>query len=496
MQSVFAYGNFIKNAEINSKTLTRPVFTGANKNVIQKLSISLKSSLPAKSIRKIVFETQNNYSEKVIASLSISYSPDGDSSVCEGKFISNRLIFENRIPISAGENTFYVSLKLKDSARLDKSISIRCREIEIENEKYPVEKNYNEFAVGRILRKPGDEGVKCFRIPGLATTKKGTLIAVYDIRYNSCVDLPGRIKIGMSRSGDGGESWTPMKIILDMENSAEPDGTGDPSILIDRKTGTIWVAALWSHGNRGWNGSGRGLLPDETGQLLLTKSEDDGLTWSAPINITKQVKDPSWKLFFQGPGNGITLRDGTLVFPAQFRDSTGLPFSTIIYSKDHGKNWSVGTGAKPNTTESQAVELENGALMLNMRDNRGEYRSAAVTSDLGKTWTEHSSSRNALRDPVCMGSLISFSGNKINHGRNILAFSNPDDSKERKNMTVKFSFDGGTTWEKENQLLYDERKCFGYSCLTKTEKNNLGVLYEGKGELYFIKIKLDRILHK
>lgn len=69
------------------------------------------------------------------------------------------------------------------------------------------------------------------------------------------------------------------------------------------------------------------------------------------------------------PGNGITLRDGTLVMPTQGRDATGLPFSNIIFSKDHGKTWTVSSHARTNTTECAVAELADGSLLLNMRDN-------------------------------------------------------------------------------------------------------------------------------
>ncbi|HAC72482.1 MAG TPA: sialidase, partial [Porphyromonadaceae bacterium] len=76
---------------------------------------------------------------------------------------------------------------------------------------------------------------------------------------------------------------------------------------------------------RAWHNSQAGMDEKRTGQLILTKSMDDGKTWSDPINITSQVKDPSWHLLLQGPGRGITMQDGTLVFPIQFIDSTRIP---------------------------------------------------------------------------------------------------------------------------------------------------------------------------
>ena len=143
----------------------------------------------------------------------------------------------------------------------------------------------------------------------------------------------------------------------------DQNGIGDPSILVDRGTGTIWVAAIWAHGKpgkRNWNSSMPGISPIETSQLILVKSKDDGLTWSEPINLTPSVKNPKWYLLLQGPGKGISMSDGTIVFPAQFKDNEQMPHSTILWSQDHGENWHIGTGAKPNTTEAQVIELDDG----------------------------------------------------------------------------------------------------------------------------------------
>jgi sialidase-1 len=288
-----------------------------------------------------------------------------------------------------------------------------------------------------------------------------------------------------------------MKIIMDMGEPHENNGIGDPSILFDPVTKKIWVAALWSKGNRSIAGSEPGLSPDTTGQFVLASSDDDGLTWSAPHSITSQVKDPAWHLYFQGPGSGIAMQNGTLVFPSQYWDEQkkpGIPHSAIIYSEDHGKTWKSGTGAKSNTTEAQVVETTAGTLMLNMRDNRGKFRSVATTDDMGKTWKEHHSSGGALPDPVCMGSFIKADMNVKGKMKEVLFFSNPDSGFDRYNMTIKASTDMGETWLPAHQLLVDERGCYGYSTLTKIDDNTIGILYEGIGDLYFIRIPVSEII--
>jgi len=368
---------------------------------------------------------------------------------------------------------------------------------------------FPELRYATVIRAAGQDGSDTYRIPGLVTTNAGTLIAVYDIRYNNSKDLQEDIDIGMSRSTDGGKTWEPMKIIMDMgEWGGKPEaqnGVGDPCVLVDQNTGTIWVAALWLHGFPGtaaWNSSGQGIDPPVTGQFLLAKSEDDGVTWSEEMNITPQIKDPVWRLLLQGPGRGITLTNGTIVFPAQFRDESGLPFSTTIWSSDHGAAWHIGTGAKGNTTEAQCVQLSDGSIMLNMRDNRNSSvkdanngRAVAVTHDLGLTWETHPSSNSALIEPVCMASLISADINFDGTEKRILFFSNPADKFERKHMTIKASIDGGMTWLSAYSIEIFEDAGYGYSCMTMADKNTLAILYEGTKELFFQKIPVKEILN-
>ncbi|MEO6755552.1 MAG: membrane dipeptidase, partial [Chthoniobacteraceae bacterium] len=132
------------------------------------------------------------------------------------------------------------------------------------------------------IRKQGDGGVHTYRIPGLATTPKGTLIAVFDIRHKNSGDLPGDIDVGMMRSTDDGATWSAMQAIMDYDAivpGSHGNGVGDPAVLVDAKTGAIFVAALWSKGARAWNGSGPGMTPDETAQFVIVKSTDDGVTW-------------------------------------------------------------------------------------------------------------------------------------------------------------------------------------------------------------------------
>jgi len=321
-----------------------------------------------------------------------------------------------------------------------------------------------------------------------------------------------------------------MQKVLDMGNwgnlPERYNGVSDGCILTDENTGHLYVTGLWMHGildpengkwvknlnetstewNHQWRsfGSQPGYDVKQSSQFLIAKSEDDGLTWSDPVNITRQVKPESWWLMAPAPGHGITLEDGTLVFPAEGRTDTGLQISTIIYSKDGGTNWQPGNPAYTNTNECMAVQLSDGSVMLNMRErsNRGRLegngRAVAVTKNLGNTWSEHPTSRNALIEPACMASLhkhtyVNQNGDK----QDLLFFFNPDSKTTRNNFTLKCSPNDGLTWPDALWTLIDQNNGNGYSCITSVDNDTIGVLYEGSGaDLIFMTIEIEEIIKR
>lgn len=416
----------------------------------------------------------------------------------------NTVVLKGQQKLYPGVNYFWVSVEMNPNTSLTSTLSATVEGAKADGQTLPVKavsapmKRY----MGIGVRHAGDDGSNAFRIPGLVTTNKGTLLGVYDVRYNNSNDLQEHVDIGLSRSTDGGKTWEKMRLPLSFGETGDmpkaQNGVGDPSILVDTKTNTIWVVAAWTHGmgnQRAWVSSHPGMDMYHTAQLVMAKSTDDGKTWSAPINITDQVKKPEWHFLLQGPGRGIAMQDGTLVFPIQYIGKDRIPNAGIMYSKDRGETWHIHNHARTNTTESQVVEVEPGVLMLNMRDNRGGSRAVYTTTDLGRTWKEHVSSRTALQEPVCMASLISVKAKDNVTGKDLLIFSNPNSTSRRNHTTIKISTDGGETWLPEHQLMIDEGDSWGYSCLTMVDKETVGILYESSmAHMLFQKVKLSEIM--
>lgn len=450
---------------------------------------------------------------------------------CKDLLSATEIPFNNKISASGDSVSLWVFVRLKDEVKLDNHIHISCTNISIDGRQTKINdpKSQKWLRPGIALRQKKSDGIDTSRIPGLATSKQGTLLAIYDARWNSARDLQGDIDIALQRSFDAGKTWQPVQIIMDMgEWGGLPqkyNGVSDACILVDDTNGDIYVIGLWMYGildkesgewikgldknstqwSHQWIGKGSqpGLGVKQTSQVLMVKSTDDGATWSKPLNITEQVKRPEWWLFAPAPGHGITLKNGTLVFPSQGRDESGLPFSNIMYSKDHGKTWIASNPAYNDVTECMAVQLTDGSIMLNMRDNRNKKdkqvngRRICTTNDLGNTWTEHPTSRNALIEPTCMASIHKHIYNKKGVQRSVLLFCNPNSRIRRDKITIKVSFDDGMTWSAKNNIMLDEYRGWGYSCMTSIDEETIGVLYESsQADIVFQRIDIRELIYK
>lgn len=505
-----------------------------NKSLTPALQIKLNAN---DEVDNICLEFDGTTNLRDIDSVFLVDMGENDTwNVNKGSVIAKAVPSENHVKLSFTRSQtivgkyFIVAVQLSDEASLDHYISLGVKYIEFaDSTSFVPQTHFPRIKqhIGLALRQGGDDGVVRYRIPGLARTNDNTLLAVYDIRHDSHSDLQGNIDIGVSRSTDGGLTWEAMRTGLDMGQYGglpqKYNGVSDANILVDKNSNDIYLAGCWMSGvidkktkkpidhltdtSTAWNhqwykhGSLQGYDIDKTAQFMMAKSTDDGRTWGDPVNITRQVKRKKWHLLAPAPGSAITLDDSTLVFPTQGKNRWQKPFSSITYSKDGGQSWQTSKPSYRNTTENMVVQLSDGRIMQNMRDNRNKKnksdtngRAIFTTKNLGKHWTEHNTHHYALHEPVCMASIYKHSYvDAMGQEQNILLFSNPNSKCKRERMTIKVSLDDGQTWPQKYWILLDELELNGgYSSITSIDNNTIGILYEGsQAQMTFQRIYLD-----
>ncbi|MBN2138714.1 MAG: exo-alpha-sialidase [Sedimentisphaerales bacterium] len=325
----------------------------------------------------------------------------------------------------------------------------------------------------------GTDGYDTYRIPALLTTNRGTLLAFCEGRKSGQGDS-GNIDLILKRSYDCGRTWTAQQIVWD-----DADNTcGNPCPVQDRQTGDIILLMTWNHGDDRESEIKKN-TGEDTRHVYVTRSTDDGKTWSQPQRITDSVKKPEWRWYATGPGIGIQLKTppytGRLVIPCDHsivaeNDPDGYN-SHVIISDDNGRTWRIGGAITPKVNECQIVELTDGTLLINMRnyDRSKNTRAIATSSDGGETFSAVSHDP-ALVEPICQAAFIRYSLESIN-GKNRLLFSNPaqPDSGNRKQMTVRLSLDEGKTWP-VSRVLYAGPSA--YSSLAILPNNDIACLYE------------------
>ena len=335
----------------------------------------------------------------------------------------------------------------------------------------------------------GQGGYHTYRIPALAVTPRGTVLAFCEGRRNSGGDS-GDIDLVLKRSGDHGQTWSDQQVVWNDGG----DTCGNPCPVVDRETGTIWLVMTWNRGDDHENQIIAGTSKD-TRRIFVSSSGDDGRTWSRPREITADVKSTNWTWYATGPGNGIQIergpRQGRLIIPCDHIEAdTKHYYSHIIYSDDHGKTWKLGGSTpEPQVNECEVVELSGGRLMLNMRnyDRAKRSRQVAISEDGGLTWKEQRFDE-ALIEPICQAAIERYRW--PDQGKpGVILFSNPASANGRKNMTIRASFDDGQTWPASRVLHAGPS---AYSGLAVLGDGRIACLFEAGSTNAYEKIVLSR----
>ena len=343
----------------------------------------------------------------------------------------------------------------------------------------------------------GQGGYALYRIPGIVVTKRGSVLAYCEARRTGKSDWDA-IDILLRRSIDGGRSWSVAQKIADVPGPqsknpalvgyklAKPDDvTYNNPVAIAARDGTVHF-----------------LFCLEYMRCFYMRSQDDGIAWTKPIEITSAFEkfrsDWNWKVLATGPNHGIELKNGRLVVPVWLSTGTAggnahrPSITATIFSDDLGKAWRAGDVAVPNTdewinpNETVVVQLGDGRVMLNVRNEaKANRRLVTISKDGATEWTKPRFDE-ALLEPICMASIIRLS-EKPESDKNRILFANPANlsradgkeapgkSRDRKNLSVKLTYDEGQTWS-VNKVL--EPGPSGYSDLAVTRDGTILCFYE------------------
>lgn len=346
-----------------------------------------------------------------------------------------------------------------------------------------------------VVYQSNTNGYGSFRIPAIIKAPNGDLLAFAEGRVNGSADF-GNVDIVMKRSSDEGKTWSSLQVVanngsLQADNSAPVVDMTDPNY----PNGRIFL--FYNTGNASEsqirNGNGER-------SIFYTTSTDNGATWSAPVDITSQVKKSDWRTYANTPGHAFQFDHGTYkgrIYVAA-NHSEGPPQSGFAdyhahgyYTDDHGKTFHISDNISfPGSNEATAAELSGDKMMMNMRNQAGSPRAriVAISNDGGQTWAKTFYDNN-LPDPVCEGSILNI-GYKNNNA--ILAFSNNASTTARENLTLRISFDEGKTWAKDYIGDYKGAST-AYSDIVKMSDTEVGVLYErsGSSQIAFTAIKWE-----
>lgn len=335
----------------------------------------------------------------------------------------------------------------------------------------------------------GEGGYHTYRIPALCVSAMGTVLAFTEGRKHSRSDW-GEIDILVRRSTDGGKTWDAPRIAATDAGMT----VGNPAPVVDASTGTVWVLLTKNPADKGESVIRKG---EAERTVWVTCSDDDGQTWSAPRDISGDTKRPGWTWYATGPCHGVQLQGGRMIVACDHRAAPAGErgeemYSHTVYSDDHGATWRVGgVVGQEGTNESAVVELGDGTVYLNCRDQHKRGRRVSAWSrDGGETFSEVRF-EETLIEPACQGSLerVRHAGTEgTSGGQDAILFCNPA-SSARDTLTVRASYDGAQTWSAGRVL---ETGKAAYNDLTVLPDGTILCLYERGDASSYEKLSLAR----
>lgn len=385
-----------------------------------------------------------------------------------------------------GVNFLWLAVDVADDAVEGNFIDMSCLEISTVDETVEVKNaspsGEREIILARTtLLRPGDYNSTNYRIPAVITAKDGTVVAVTDKRKYNNNDLPGDIDILCNYSIDGGHTWSEPYTIA--YGTGVGQGFGDCALALTNDDNGIMAAFV---GGPGFWGS----TPENPLRMYISRSNDNGRTWTEPEDITSQIygaecedeERQKWLGGFFGSGNGLLTSTGRIMFVVAMREDNTreVVCNHAVYSDDNGLTWQVSERASVGGDEAKVTELVDGRILMSIRHNGNRWYN--ISDDGGVTWQESTSEWTDIVAPACNGDLIRYTSTNNGDDKNRLLHSVPVGSS-RKNVTVYVSYDEGETWPTSRCVVpYNS----AYSSLCVLPNKTIGLYveetYQGEGD--------------
>ncbi len=421
---------------------------------------------------------------------SVKVYTTGLSSSQNNKYLDNAVLIGSCTPqegdflcetngyLYKGINYLWFAVDIDDDAEEGNSIDMSVLSLNVNDEAYDV-KNPNptgsrEIILARTtLLRPGDYNSTNYRIPAVITARDGSIVAVTDKRKYNNGDLPEDIDILCNVSKDGGHTWTEPYTIA--YGTGYKQGYGDCALALTNDENGIIAAFV---GGPGFWGS----TPTDPLRMYISRSNDNGMTWSEPEDITHFVygaecedeERKEWLGGFFGSGNGLLTSTGRIMFVIAMRENNTREVicNHAVYSDDNGQTWQVSGRASVGGDEAKVTELVDGRILMSIR--RNGYRWYNISEDGGVTWQETTSEWTDIVAPACNGDLIRYTSVNDGYDKNRLLHSVPEGSS-RKNVTVYVSYDEGESWQTKKCIVpYNS----AYSSLCVLPDNTIGLYVE------------------
>jgi sialidase-1 len=357
------------------------------------------------------------------------------------------------------------------------------------------------------LFEAGTGGYFLYRIPGLVVTRRNTVLTYCEARRHTGSDWDD-IDLMLRRSTDGGRTFEPAWMLPHVSGPVARNPVAN-----ERKQGRPeWRTYNNPAAIAARDGRIHLLFCIEYMRVFYTRSDDDGRSFAAPVEITSALeplrRTYNWRVVATGPGHGIELRRGRLVMPVWLALGTegnghGPSVNATIYSDDRGRTWRCGEIAVagrpefPSANETSVIERADGCVVMNIRTTSSRNRRSISVSPDGTTHWSEPHFDETLTDPNCFAGLARIPQRK---GPPLWAFSNPDSvtradgkdlaSKDRRNLTLRLSSDEGRTWTHAHVL---EPGPSAYSDLAGMRDGTLRCYYETKTPAGVAVLRLVRL---